>query len=141
MVTRLRLGLAIGCTVLLLVQGTVAAASALACMMACDLAKASRAQGQSCHGEKKAEPKCQSEQGCDGACSYVCSPEKFTATPSSAYTIQVLSFDVPAVLPLATDKQVYVPVVEPELFQTDSSPPLRSAVSTHSLRAPPVLSA
>jgi hypothetical protein len=110
-------------------------------MKACDQAKASQAQGPSCHGEKKAEPECQSEQGCDGACSYVCTPDKFTATPTSAFTVQVPSFDVPAVLSLATDRQVYVPVVEPELFQTDSSPPLRSPVSSHSLRAPPALSA
>lgn len=120
---------------LLFLQGTASAASALACMKACS--EAQSASTPSCHGEQKAKPACQPEQGCDGACAYVCSPDKDKAVPVADTTVQHQTVVVAAVLPTVVEHVFIEPVEEPELLETDSSPPFGRFYASHSLRAPP----
>lgn len=124
---------------LLFLQGTAAAASSLACMKACS--EAQSASAPSCHGEQKAKPACQSKKGCDGSCSYVCSPDKGKAVPIPATTVQIQTIVVAAIMPTAVQQVFTEHTEEPELFETDSSPPTRHFYASHSLRGPPSLRA
>ncbi len=142
MLRRFRLGLAIVSVAVLLAQAVFAGASAVACMKVCEEAKAaSDSKGASCHGDKSAPRKGASKKGCNGGCSYICSADKATAVPVKATTVQLPTFEVLAVLPSVTEHENIVPVASPELFQTDSSPPLRSPLTSHLLRAPPIFGA
>jgi hypothetical protein len=128
MLARLRTVLAVFGAAVLLLQGTVAAASAVACMKACEQAKAVPA----CHRQKGAPKK-----ECGGSCTYVCSADKAAATNPTVKALTLPTLEVPAVMPTATDLELTAPVVEPELFQTDSSPPESHSHRPCSLRAPP----
>jgi hypothetical protein len=124
---------------LLFLQGTAAAASALACMKACS--EAAAASAPACHGEPSSKPDCQSKKGCNGSCSYVCSPDKDKSVPIPATTVQIQTIVVAAIMPTAVQQVFTEHTEEPELFETDSSPPKGHYYASHSLRAPPSLRA
>lgn len=142
MLRRFRLVMALASVAILLLQGTVASAAALACMRACAEKESASCQPAqpSCHsgGEKASKSQ---KHDCDGACSSVCSSDKSKATPIKGLTFQIPSFEIPAVLPAMAVNEFGIPETAPDLYETDSSPPRPSPVSTHSLRAPPTPSA
>jgi hypothetical protein len=139
MVARAQKALAMVAAMLLFLQGTAASASALACMKAC--AEAGKAQVPACHGKQRSAPACQSKVGCDGSCSYVCSPDKDRAVLSPVAAFQLQTIVIVAVIPAGAQPVFTDHTEEPALFVTDSSPPQGHFCASHSLRAPPSLSA
>ncbi len=134
---RFRLVMALASVAILLFQGTVAIAAAFTCMQACAQKATSSCQPDqpSCHGGEKADKG--QKHDCDGACSSICSSDKSKATPVEGITCHVPTFEIAAVVPVLDVRDFGIPDAAPDFYETDSSPPRSSPVSTHSLRAPP----
>jgi hypothetical protein len=134
----LRFVLALASVAILLLQGSLASAAALACMKACEAKGAASCQASqpSCHGGGRKADKAQ-EHDCDGACGSICSTDKSKATSIEGLSFKVPSFEIAAVVPEPVKCVVGIPEAAPELHETDSSPPRTAPDSTHSLRAPP----
>ncbi len=141
MLRRFRLGLALGSVVVLLLQAAIAGASAVACMKACEGTEAPQSKCGSCPSEKASRTHSDSDKGCNGACKYVCSVDKGIATPSPVTTTQFQQLDVPFVTQTSVETELAPNVSEPELFETDSSPPHKPAALIRGLRAPPTFGA
>jgi hypothetical protein len=136
----LKLGLALVSVTVLLAQGAIAGVSAVACMKACEEAKAPQATGGSCHSQETEQPKGDCKKG-GGACTYICSADKSIATPAQATTFKVSQLDVPFVTLTLLENEIDPVSSGPELFETDSSPPGKPIVSARETRAPPIFGA
>jgi hypothetical protein len=134
--------MALASVVILLFQGTVAIAAALTCMQACAQKATLSCQPDqpSCHGGTEKAAKSQ-KQECGGACGSICSSDKAKATPVEGITCHVPTFEIAAVVPVLDVRDFGIPDAAPDFYETDSSPPRSSPISTHSLRAPPTCSA